>query len=267
MAKSKISEYSTTALSNSDVGGIGILGTNLPENFDNALREIMKQIADLNTGASFIHDTYKIADSDAETKLAKFDAGSITAGQTRTFTFPDKDGTFAIAADVLALSGGTLTGFVTLHAAPTSDLHAASKKYVDDNAANTDAPVFTGDAQFENISDGTTAVDAGYVVNGSPKAFVNYDGTGTVAIRKSLNVSSITDAGSGNQLINFTTDISHATDYAVQVTKQNVSVNTATIGNDNIAQRTASQIRISLIENNVLADSENVNATVFGDLA
>jgi hypothetical protein len=111
MAKNKISEWSTTALSNSFVGGIGILGTDLPENFDNALREIMKQIADLNTGASFIHDTYKIADSDDETKLAKFNAGSITAGQTRTFTFPDKDGTFAIAADVLDRAGAqAMTG-------------------------------------------------------------------------------------------------------------------------------------------------------------
>lgn len=97
MAKNNITQWSTTALSNSDVGGIGILGTNIPENFDNALREIMKQIADLNTGVSFIHDTYKIADSDEETKLAKFDAGSITAGQTRTFTFPDESGIFAVS--------------------------------------------------------------------------------------------------------------------------------------------------------------------------
>lgn len=35
----------------------------------------------------------------------------------------------------LALAGGTLTGFLTLHAAPTSDLHAATKKYVDDNSS------------------------------------------------------------------------------------------------------------------------------------
>lgn len=33
----------------------------------------------------------------------------------------------------LQLSGGTLTGALTLSGAPTSDLHAATKKYVDDN--------------------------------------------------------------------------------------------------------------------------------------
>jgi hypothetical protein len=209
MAKNKITEYSNTAASNTDVGGIQIEGENVVANFDNALREIMKQIADLNTGASFIHDTYKIADSDAETKLAKFDAGSITAGQTRTFTFPDKDGTFAIAADVLALSGGTLTGFVTLHAAPTADLHAASKKYVDDNAATTNNPVFTGNAEFENISDGTTAIDVEYVVNGSAKAWVNFNGTGTIAIRDSFNVSSLTDNGTGAYNYNLTNSMNN----------------------------------------------------------
>ena len=32
----------------------------------------------------------------------------------------------------LPLAGGTLTGFLTLHAAPATDMHAATKKYVDD---------------------------------------------------------------------------------------------------------------------------------------
>jgi len=34
----------------------------------------------------------------------------------------------------LKLSGGTMTGLLTLSGAPTADLHAATKKYVDDNA-------------------------------------------------------------------------------------------------------------------------------------
>lgn len=37
----------------------------------------------------------------------------------------------------LPLSGGTLTGFLTLHAAPTDNLHAATKKYVDDTVVAT----------------------------------------------------------------------------------------------------------------------------------
>jgi hypothetical protein len=46
------------------------------------------------------------------------------------------------------------------------------------------------------------------------KAWVNFDGTGTVAIRAAGNVSSITDNGTGNYTVNFTTampDTSYAT--------------------------------------------------------
>ncbi len=38
-------------------------------------------------------------------------------------------------ATKLNLSGGTLTGAITLSGAPTTDLHASTKKYVDDSAA------------------------------------------------------------------------------------------------------------------------------------
>lgn len=41
-------------------------------------------------------------------------------------------------------------------------------------------------------------------VNGSAKAWVNFNGSGTVAIRASYNVSSITDNGTGNYTVNFT---------------------------------------------------------------
>ena len=40
------------------------------------------------------------------------------------------------------------------------------------------------------------------------KAWVNFDGTGTVAIRASFNVTSITDNGTGNYTVNFTTAMS-----------------------------------------------------------
>jgi hypothetical protein len=43
------------------------------------------------------------------------------------------------------------------------------------------------------------------------KAWVNFNGTGTVAIRASYNVSSITDNGTGDYTINFTTALSDAT--------------------------------------------------------
>lgn len=50
-------------------------------------------------------------------------------------------------------------------------------------------------------SDNTPVLDA---IHGSARAWVNFDGTGTVAIRASYNVSSITDNGTGDYNINFT---------------------------------------------------------------
>ena len=54
----------------------------------------------------------------------------------------------------------------------------------------------------------TLSINAGYGSNAAAygvRAWVNFDGTGTVAIRESGNVSSITDNGTGNYTINFAT--------------------------------------------------------------
>ena len=45
---------------------------------------------------------------------------------------------------------------------------------------------------------------------GAAKAWVNFNGTGTVAIREQFNVSSITDNGTGNYTVNFTTAMTDA---------------------------------------------------------
>jgi len=52
--------------------------------------------------------------------------------------------------------------------------------------------------------DGTESTDVTNVINGSAKAWVNFNGTGTVAIRESFNVSSITDNGTAVYAVNFT---------------------------------------------------------------
>jgi hypothetical protein len=64
-------------------------------------------------------------------------------------------------------------------------------------------------------SNSTVPVDT--VVNGTAKAWVNFNGTGTVAIRQGFNVSSITDNGTGDYRVNFTTAMPDA-DYVTQVT-------------------------------------------------
>ena len=53
----------------------------------------------------------------------------------------------------------------------------------------------------------STTIDG---INYSCRAWVNFNGTGTVAIRGSGNVSSITDNGTGDYTVNFTTALSDA---------------------------------------------------------
>jgi hypothetical protein len=60
---------------------------------------------------------------------------------------------------------------------------------------------------------GSASTSSDNVINGSAKAWVNLDGTGTVGIRASYNVSSITDNGTGDYTVNFTTAMSD-TNYA-----------------------------------------------------
>lgn len=57
MAKTAVTQWDTVAANNQDVGAIAILGTSPVSNFDNAMREIMAQIATFITGATFTGTT------------------------------------------------------------------------------------------------------------------------------------------------------------------------------------------------------------------
>ena len=56
-----------------------------------------------------------------------------------------------------------------------------------------------------------------YSARGIAKAWVNFDGTGTIAARDSENVSSLTDNGQGDYTVNFTNAFG-AADYTVSGT-------------------------------------------------
>ena len=90
------------------------------------------------------------------------------------------------------------------------------------------------------------------------RAWVNFDGTGTVAIRASGNVSSITDNGTGDYTINFTTAMPDANYSAATQILQNAAriftVNGLSASSLNIICR-------QLTENP--ADNAYISATVF----
>ena len=111
-------------------------------------------------------------------------------------------------------------------------------------------------------SNATVPVDT--VVNGTAKAWVNFNGTGTVAIRRAFNVSSITDNGSGSYTINFTTAMPDA-NYVFNISR---GVNPGTgfvVQQDDVAPQETNSIRVVLVNaaNTVLQDVERVCITIF----
>ena len=71
-----------------------------------------------------------------------------------------------------------------------------------------------GSITISTLNNDTGVLAAQNGMNGIAKAWVNFNGTGTPAIRGSFNVSSITDNGTGDYTVNFTTAMPDA-NYAV----------------------------------------------------
>jgi hypothetical protein len=96
MAKTKISQYDASASGNTDIDSIDLgEGTMVPSDVNNALREVMAHLADMNSGAAAIQDTFTLSDPTDDTKQVRFDAVGITTGNTRVLTVPDADATIA----------------------------------------------------------------------------------------------------------------------------------------------------------------------------
>ncbi|MBK8772709.1 MAG: hypothetical protein IPM06_20095 [Rhizobiales bacterium] len=89
------------------------------------------------------------------------------------------------------------------------------------------------------------------------RAWVNFNGTGTVAIRASANVSSITDNGAGDYTVNFAEDMPDA-NYAAIVTSSLVGVD------DSATVKTASAFRFNIYNfASVKTDAANVSVVIF----
>lgn len=165
-----------------------------------------------------------------------------TLATTRAIYGNNFDGSAALTGVIASTYGGTGNGFSKLSGATTSE-----KTYTLPNASTTILTTndvvtvpqggsgLTSTTAYAVLCGGTTSTaalqpiasvgTAGQVLtsNGagalptmqdsstsSVKAWVNFNGTGTVAIRASLNTSSITDNGTGDYTQNFTSNISDA---------------------------------------------------------
>lgn len=95
------------------------------------------------------------------------------------------------------------------------------------------------------------------------KAWVNFNGTGTVAIRASYNVSSITDNGTGDYTVNFSTALPDANYSSCGMTA--LTLSGLNCISDNV--KTTSTFRFYCVGSSagtvVLTDPATVNVQIF----
>ena len=163
----------------------------------------------------------RFADSDSSNYIAIQAPATVTSNLT--FTLPSVDGT---NGQVLSTNGtGTLSFIAAGGASNLGDGTAATPAV--NFSSDTDTGVFraganrlafaTNGASVGEFNGSDLKFNSGYgsvVTAYGCRAWVNFNGVGTVAIRASGNVSSITDNGTGDYTVNFTTAMVDA-NYAI----------------------------------------------------
>ena len=105
MAKTKISEYSATAASNTDIDGINLSeGVMVPSDINNAIREQMAHLKDVSDGTAGI-DVLNLQD-DTDTNSIKLQAPAAVTTAT-TLTLPDGAG--SVGQALVTDGSGTLS--------------------------------------------------------------------------------------------------------------------------------------------------------------
>ena len=102
------------------------------------------------------------------------------------------------------------------------------------------------------------------------KLFVNFNGTGTIAIRDSLNISSLTDNSTGDYRLNYATNFSNI-NYVLSHSQKNETTTRVIAGAGGSQQTdpTTSNSEIGCYSESVVAyiNTQFVFATGHGDLA
>ena len=115
-------------------------------------------------------------------------------------------------------------------------------------------------------SSGNNSVGMAYVAEGSAKAWVNFNGTGTVAIRNSLNTSSIADRTTGSYTQNYSSSWS-AADYTVTASGTSSSNYSSAIDDTDGAPTTSATLVQTVTAGASQNDSPYASFVEHGDLA
>jgi len=101
---------------------------------------------------------------------------------------------------------------------------------------------------------------------GLAKAWVNFNGTGTIAIRDSFSVSSIDDDGTGLYSYNFSNAMSNA-NYNCNSNAATTGITTSNRAAASIPENTSSVLIGARNMSNAAVDCENMHGNIHGDLA
>ena len=192
----------------------------------------------------------------------------VAASGNNTLTLPN-DGTI-ISKDSAGAIGITSVRATNAHFSGTTRVTTG----ITTTATITTGTITTGTittAKVTTIQDasGSNGSTPEQVFQGRAKAWVNFNGEGTIAIRDSFNVSSITDEAVGVYTVNIDTDMANV-NYCAVVTTGYSSNNIQTSQNSQLFQHSTKtvgsfKIRQGNSENNSNDDADDVNAVVFGD--
>jgi hypothetical protein len=140
------------------------------------------------------------------------DYSTTTAANGLYYPLSSNPAGYLTTAPVTSVAGRT--GAITLAVADVSGAAAlASPSFSGTPSLPTGTIATTQSPGNNTTAVATTAFVTAAIPTNNVKAWVNFNGTGTVAIRASMNVTSITDNGTGDYTVNFTTAFADA-DYA-----------------------------------------------------
>jgi phage-related tail fiber protein len=242
------------------------LGEALPANQNKklTLSDLTKGLSAATTGAAGVVQL-STSTSSTSTTLAATPSAVKTAYDLADAASTAASSAAATASAALPLAGGTMTGAITFAGAqPTATTSAAGIVQLNNTTASTSTTLAaTANAVKTTYDLANAAIPSSG--NFTAKAWVTFNGTGTVAIIASQNVTSITDNGAGNYGVNFTTAMPDA-DYAVSGSGRAASTSgTTAFAAINIASDvapTTSAVRIRHVDQNTLVDGSRISVVI-----
>jgi hypothetical protein len=127
------------------------------------------------------------------------------------------------------------------------------------------ASILRVDTLTDASSNNSTAMST--INQGTAKAWVNFNGQGTIAARDSFNLASLTDNGDGDYTITFSNNMGNA-NYIINGTGEQLSSNDSIVVNKDYATAyTTSAARIAVTQGSTRTNPVYTNFSNHGDLA